>query len=113
MKRTTAPARILIDKNDFADEIALAMPCRDEAAVYVYYRDDHVLADADGNDRPDTEGHTWEVEIQEHGRGMWFDDREGDMRLQIADALEFRGKLLLDYAKALRREAKAKPITTT
>lgn len=104
--------RILIDKTEFAFEIAAAMPCQDEAAVYVHYHSDFVLVDRHGKDRLDTEGHTWQVTIEDHTQGMWFDDRAGDMRLQIADALELRGKLLLKYAKALRREAKAKPITT-
>jgi hypothetical protein len=110
MKRKATPTPILIDKSEFADEIAAAMPCQDEAAAYVDYDRENTLIGPDGKHRQDTEGHTWNAWIIDHSGGMWFDDREGDIRLQIADAIELRGNLLLSYAKHLRQHAKGKPI---
>lgn len=112
MKKQATPSPVLIDKEAFADEIEAAIPCIDECAVIVWFRRGYSLVDENNQDIPDTVGHTWEVDVGDISRGLWFDDRDGDIRLLIAKEFEKRGRAMLEYAKHLRQHAKEKPLAT-
>jgi hypothetical protein len=98
----------MIDKGDVADNLALLTGDDDLSPVVEYQSDYCLFINNDGHsvDRGSL-GHTFRVSFDGRLAGdAWLDDRQGDLRVQLAAELERRAEALQKMAAVYRREAK-------
>jgi hypothetical protein len=96
----------MVDKTEVGFQLGMLTGDDDLSALVFYERDWCIHPDGRNPDKG-SEGHVFRVEFDgEHCDDICLDDRQGDLRLLLADQLEQRGKKLLEMAAAYRDHAK-------